>query len=392
VGAIAAGGYHGMALCTDGTLAAWGYNGSGTIGNSTTVDSNAPVAVSTSPLAAGERFVSAGSGQSAFHALGLVAAPLSPGVVTLAATSITTSGATLNGTVSPEGLATTAQFQFGTTGSYGTATGAQGIGSGTSAVNVSANIIGLSPHTTYHFTATGTNAAGTGSGGDLTFTTLDTAPVANADTVNNVSGPVNIAVLANDTDADGDTLTITAVTQGTTGSVTTDGTTVTYTPGASFTSSDTFTYTISDGFGGSAVGNVTVNAAPIVSWRAQIFGSNASNTTVSGDLADPNGNTTGAGILPQAGVSTVNTLQLGFTHWLDRTDITITVQAADSPGGPWIALASSTGGASFSPLMGGATVSETGTGNSRAVMVGDLWQLGDPAHPRRFMRLQVTRP
>ena len=406
---LAAGGYHSAALCSDGTLTAWGYNLDGELGNNNTTNSNMPVAVSTSPLIAGERFVLAASGQSASHSLGVAAAPLSPGATTLAATAITTTGATLNGTVNPNGYSTTARFQYGPSTSYGTITAAQAIGSGTSAVNVSAAITGLSAHTTYHFIATGTNAAGGGSGSDLTFTTLNNNPVANPDTLANVSGPVTIAVLGNDTDADGDTLSITGVTQGTYGSVTTNGTAVTYTPGASFASSDTFTYTISDGFGGNATGNVTVTAAPIMTWRVQKFGASAVNSAVAGDNADPNGNgipnlfeyalngdpagnSTGLSILPQLGQSAANKLQVTFSRYLDRTDITITVEAADSLTGAWLNLARSTAGGTFNVLAAGATVSESGAGNSRAMTVGDLYQLTDPAHPQRFMRLQVTRP
>ena len=409
VSAIAAGGYHAVALCPDGTLAAWGYNGGGEIGNGSVTDSNVPAAVSTSPLTAGERFVIAGGGQSAFHSLGVVASPLSPGATTLAATAITTAGATLNGSVNPNGYATTAQFQFGAGTGYGTTTSAQAIGSGTGAVNVSAAIGGLAAHTTYHFAASATNAAGNGIGGDLTFTTLDTNPVANADAVGNVSGPVTIPVLTNDTDADGDALTITGVTQGTSGSVTTNGSTVTYTPGASFSSGDAFSYTISDGFGGTATGSVSVAAAPIMTWRVQKFGANAVNATIAGDTADPNGNgipnlieyalngdpllgTTGRGILPQIGVSADNTLQLTFSRYLDRTDITLTVQAADSPDGVWSNLAIGAAGSPLTANTEGATVNESGTGNTRTVTVGDPFQLTDPAHRRRFMRLQVTRP
>ena len=409
VTALAAGANHSMALCSDGTLAGWGYNGDGQLGTNGAAFSTVPVAVSTSALAAGERFMLVASGQSAFHSLGAVAAPLSPGVVTLAATAVTTSGATLNGTVNPDGYATTAQFQFGAGASYGAATTAQSVGNGTGAVNVSAPVTGLAAHTLCHFTASATNAAGNGTGRDLTFTTLDTAPVANPDTVSNVTGPVIIAVLANDTDADGDALSITAVTQGASGGVTTDGTKVTYTPGASFAASDTFTYTISDGFGGSAIGNVTVNAAPIIAWRAQKFGTNAAYTTPASDNADPNGNgipnlleyalngdpvgtATGRVILPQPSVNAGGTLQLGFTRWLDRTDITLTVQAADLPAGPWINLASSAGGGPFIVATTGATVGETGAGPARAVIVTDLFPLTDPAHPRRFMRVQTTRP
>ena len=55
-------------------------------------------------------------------------------------------------------------------------------------------------------------------------------------TVAEDSGANTINVLANDTDVDGDTLTVTAVTQGTNGSVaiTNGGADVSYTPNANF--------------------------------------------------------------------------------------------------------------------------------------------------------------
>jgi hypothetical protein len=78
-------------------------------------------------------------------------------------------------------------------------------------------------------------------------------------------------VLANDSFAPdtGETLTVTAVTQGSNGSVTFTATGVSYTPNANFFGSDSFTYTISDGNGGSdtATVNVTVtnvNDAPVM--------------------------------------------------------------------------------------------------------------------------------
>ena len=58
---------------------------------------------------------------------------------------------------------------------------------------------------------------------------------------------VPIDVLANDYDGDGDTLTVTAVTQGSHGTVAYTATGVTYTPDNNYTGSDTFTYTVSDG-------------------------------------------------------------------------------------------------------------------------------------------------
>ncbi|MBK8903065.1 MAG: tandem-95 repeat protein [Anaerolineaceae bacterium] len=69
---------------------------------------------------------------------------------------------------------------------------------------------------------------------------------------------VIINVLDNDTDPENDTLTVTAVTQGSKGTVTHNGTTVTYTPNANEAGNDTFTYTISDGHGGSDTATVTV--------------------------------------------------------------------------------------------------------------------------------------
>jgi hypothetical protein len=58
---------------------------------------------------------------------------------------------------------------------------------------------------------------------------------------------VTIAVLANDTDPDGDPLTLTGVTQGKHGTVVLARGMVTYTPEANFTGTDDFTYTVSDG-------------------------------------------------------------------------------------------------------------------------------------------------
>jgi len=73
---------------------------------------------------------------------------------------------------------------------------------------------------------------------------------------------VVVNVVTNDTDANGDPLTITAVTQPANGSVVNNGTSVTFTPTSNFNGSTSFTYTVSDGRGGSdtATVNVTVSA------------------------------------------------------------------------------------------------------------------------------------
>ena len=71
---------------------------------------------------------------------------------------------------------------------------------------------------------------------------------------------VSIAVLANDSDPEGQALTVTAVTQAANGTVTitNGGTQVSYVPRNGFTGNDSFTYTVSDGNGGLATATVTV--------------------------------------------------------------------------------------------------------------------------------------
>jgi autotransporter-associated beta strand protein len=60
--------------------------------------------------------------------------------------------------------------------------------------------------------------------------------------------------------------------------------------------------------------------------------------------------------------------------------------------GPWTNLARSSAGAAFTALVGGVNVLETGSGATRNVEVRDLYLIADPAHPVRFLRLEVTRP
>ncbi|MBI4926457.1 MAG: choice-of-anchor D domain-containing protein [Anaerolineae bacterium] len=99
--------------------------------------------------------------------------------VTNAATLVTKTSATLNGTVNPNGLNTSVSFQYGLDTSYGTTvTASESPLSGSGSVAVHVDLSGLSPDTTYHFRVVGVNAGGTTNGGDLTFTTLKPLTVA----------------------------------------------------------------------------------------------------------------------------------------------------------------------------------------------------------------------
>jgi hypothetical protein len=101
----------------------------------------------------------------------ITSAPTPPDVVTNAANGLSSSTATLNGTVNPLGQSSTYQFQFGTDTTYGFTQMIQSAGSGTSAVAASLGLVGLHPGTTYHFRLTADNATGPTNGTDRTFTT-----------------------------------------------------------------------------------------------------------------------------------------------------------------------------------------------------------------------------
>ena len=102
----------------------------------------------------------------------------------------------------------------------------------------------------------------------LTVTPVNDAPVAGTDTyyrVANGNFTVPIAnVRANDTDVDGDTLTLTNVASFSFlgARITKTSTTITYTAKVGANGADYFTYTISDGRGGTATGRINVYVLP----------------------------------------------------------------------------------------------------------------------------------
>jgi uncharacterized protein len=90
---------------------------------------------------------------------------------------------------------------------------------------------------------------------------VNDAPVAVNDSATvSKNGSGVIFILANDSDVEGDTLTVTSFTQPAHGTVTysTKNKNFRYTPTRGFTGTDTFTYTISDGHGGTATATVTI--------------------------------------------------------------------------------------------------------------------------------------
>lgn len=71
--AISAGRTHSLGYCSDGTIVAWGKNYECELGNNSRTNSSIPVQVSTYGLASGEGFISAVTGPGAIHSQGLIA-------------------------------------------------------------------------------------------------------------------------------------------------------------------------------------------------------------------------------------------------------------------------------------------------------------------------------
>ncbi len=107
---------------------------------------------------------------------GIFTTSAAPSATTTAATGVTSSGATLTGSVNPNGQATTYFFEYGKDTKYGSKTAVADAGSASAAVNVSAAISGLQAGQAYHFRLDATSAAGTTEGADVTFTATSAPP------------------------------------------------------------------------------------------------------------------------------------------------------------------------------------------------------------------------
>ena len=178
--------------------------------------------------------------------------------VTVAATATLKGRVTANGTSGGE-----AYFQYGLTNAYGTETAHVAVAAGDIDKPVTGNIAGLVRNTTYHYRLVFNNAGVIAPvTSDATFLT-NRAPVAATDNYNLSSAPTTIIpVLRNDSDPDGDAITLVSTERPQHGTAQIVGNSVHYTPGADFTGSDTFDYQIRDAFGLTATG--TINAVSLL--------------------------------------------------------------------------------------------------------------------------------
>ena len=141
---------------------------------------------------------------------------------------------------------------------------------------------------------------------------------------------------------------------------------------------------------------------PYTTWRGVNFGANAGLATTSDFLSSPDKarllniweyfhdsdpNAAGSSPLQAQIVAAHSTLT--FPRNIAASDVTVTIQGADSLAGPWTDLARSTGAAPFAALVAGPSVSETGSGATRTVEMQDLYLVTDSAHPTRYFRLSI---
>ena len=173
-----------------------------------------------------------------------------------------------------------------------TITGVGGAVNGSVAVNGSGNVV-FTPTANFAGTGSFTYTISDGQGGVSTETvTVDVsgvndAPVAGADTASGIEDTgltiLSSALLANDVDIDGDTLSLVGVGGAVGGTVALNGSgDVVFTPMADYAGTGSFTYTASDGQGGTSTQTVTVDIAGVND--APVASSDAASTFTDGSV------------------------------------------------------------------------------------------------------------
>ena len=304
------------------------------------------------------------------------------------ATAIAPTSATLNGTVNPEGQATTYYFEYGTTSSYGSQTAMTAAGAGSADLKVLGQVTSLASNTTYHYRLVATNASGTTLGSDVSFKTPK-PPVPAATTGHAKDITQTSATLAGTVNPEGQATTY----------VFQYGTSTAYgnqTPAAS-AGSGTKAVAASAALGG-LVANTT--------YHYRLVATSVNGTTNGHDVSfktarPPAGITLGA---PSATITFGQLTSLsGRVLPPLPSHPTVTLQSAPSAGGPWadagVASASASNGAyTFSRLVPSANtyyraLSDGAT--SATVLVSVRFRVGifvSRLHPPRGSQGPLPRP
>ncbi|MCD4753294.1 MAG: sortase, partial [Anaerolineaceae bacterium] len=240
-----------------------------------------------------------------------------PTVTTNAATGISTTGATLNGTVNANNDSTTVTFEYGLDTSYGTiVTADQNPVTGTTNTAVSNTLSGLTPNTTYHYRAVGQNSAGTTNGVDMTFTTSIAPEI-------DVQRPAGTPIADSGTDALGNQGVVTinlSYTIENTGSAQLDVTGVTasnYTNSSNFSTSTSFPLNITTGAIATVDISFDITAAGAFSLDMDIANNDSDESTYDITIS-------GTGVTAPVIISGINTTPSnGATLTVGPTQITV---------------------------------------------------------------------
>lgn len=200
-------------------------------------------------------------------------------------------------------------------------------------------------------------------------TPANISPTANDDSAStDQDNAVSIAVLANDTDPEGDTLSVVSVGSGLNGSTSTDGSTVTYTPDGGFSGTDSFSYTTGDGFGGNDSALVTITVIALETNTPPIARDDATSLTTETTVQIPVLRNDSDADYDQLTIVSVTRGKKGVATVSGNT---ITYTAGKKPGSDTLSYTISDGQATSTATISVSLTGDTGGGG------------GDKCHPRR---------
>ncbi|MBK5962583.1 hypothetical protein CCR95_00275 [Thiocystis minor] len=198
---------------------------------------------------------------------------VAPSATTTAASSVTGSGATLNGIANDNGASTTVSFEYGQTTSYGNTVSSvpETLDAGSGDTAVSVTLSGLTCNRTYHFRVKANNSAGTTDGGDLSLTTSACPAIAPTATTTAATGISTSGATLNGTVKDNGAVTTVGFDYGLT---TAYGASVAATPG-----------TVNAGSGDTAVTASLSGLECNRTYHYRVTAANSADTTLGDDLS-----------------------------------------------------------------------------------------------------------